>query len=82
MGKHFSGALFYSRFGKESFLSPHHHIHLHHLPALVDSPAFLSAAQGDTTPPATGLFACRFCSFEGLFGILEIVRDHGGKTTE
>ena len=57
----------------------YHRILFHDLPVLVDGPAALAAGQDDAVPPAAGLLACCFCSFEGFFGILEIVRNHGGK---
>ena len=59
----------------------HHRIPLHHLPILVDGPASLSATQGYTAVPAAGLPACCLCLLESFFGVLEIVRDHGGKAT-
>lgn len=60
----------------------HRCILLHHLPVFVDGPSFLSATQGYTTVPATRFLSCCLGSFESLFGISEIVRDHGDKATE
>ena len=54
----------------------------HYLPAFVDGPSSLAATQGYTTIPAAGLFPCGLGPFEGFFGILEIVGDHGGKAKE
>jgi len=64
------------------FCSSHNGILLHDLPIFVDRPSFLAAAQGYAAVPAAGLFSCCLGSFEGFFGILEIVGDHGGKATE
>ena len=49
------------------------YIKFHYLPAFVDRPSSLAATQGYAAVPA---------AFEGIFWILEIVGDHGGKATE
>ena len=54
----------------------------HHLSILVDGPSFLATSQGYTTIPVARFLSCCFGPFEGFFGILEIVGDHGGKATE
>ena len=59
----------------------HNSILLDHLTPFVDGPSFLAAGKGDAAVPAAGFLSSSLGPPEGLFGVLEIVRDHGGKAT-
>ena len=67
---------------RDLLLTPiYHRIPLHHLPIPVDGPSFLAAGKGDAAVPAAWFLSSSLGPPEGLFGVLEIVGDHGGKAT-